>query len=103
MVLLWRLIEWTTIIIADLAGAKRDANYTKKELSIEQHQKNVLQSKVNTLEGQVVHQKREMKELKGDAKEKLTSAGDHVRQTRHEVANLKAKVRIHDCTNMAAR
>ena len=46
------------------------------------------------LEDQVFIQKKEMKDLKGDAKEKLTSAGDHVRQTRHEVANLKSKVRI---------
>jgi predicted nucleic acid-binding Zn-ribbon protein len=81
------------ILLADLAGTKRDANYTQKELSIEKHQKSALQSKVAALEDQVLHQKKEMKDLKGDAKEKLTSAGDHVRQTRHEVANLKAKVR----------
>lgn len=80
--------------LADLAGKKRESSFAQKELSIERHQKNVLQSKVTTLEDQVVYQKKEMKDLKGDAKEKLTSAGDHVRQTRHEVANLKAKVRI---------
>lgn len=78
----------------DLAGQKREASFAQKELSIERHQKSVFQSKVTSLETQVVSQKREMKELKGDAKEKLTTAGDHVRQTRHEVANLKAKVRM---------
>lgn len=82
------------LLLADLAGTRRESTFAQKELSIERHQKTVLQSKVTTLEDQVVYQKKEMKELKGDAKEKLTSAGDHVRQTRHEVANLKAKVRI---------
>lgn len=77
-----------------MAGTKREANFTQKELSIEKQQKSVLESKVAALEDQVVIQKREMSNLKGDAKERLTSAGDHVRQTRHEVSNLKAKVRI---------
>jgi len=77
-----------------LAGTKREANFSHKELSIERHQKNVLQSKLDSLESQVVTQKKEMKELRGDAKDKLSSAGDHVRQTRREVASLKAKVRI---------
>ncbi len=81
-------------LTADLAGTRREASYSHKELSIERQQKSMLQSKVSSLEDQVGDQKREMKELRGEAKEKLTSAGDHVRQTRQEVANLKARVRV---------
>ena len=67
-------------------------NYSQKELSIERHHKSALQSKVTELESQVVSAKRELEELECDAKEKLTTAGDHVKQTRQEVSGLKAKV-----------
>ena len=79
--------------LADLAGSKRDASYSQKELSHERQQKSMLQSKVDTLKTRVAMQKKEMLELEGDAKEKLTSAGSHMKQTRNEVSALKAKVR----------
>ena len=79
--------------VADLAGTKRDAKYSKNELSIERHQKSVLQSKVNALESEMQSTRRELQDLENEAKEKLTTAGDHVKQTRQEVAGLKAKVR----------
>lgn len=81
------------IIIADMTGIKREASFSQKELSIERHQKDHLQSKLNALESQMVSQKREMLELEGDAKEKILNAGNHVKQTRQEVSSLKAKVR----------
>lgn len=42
-----------------------------------------------------MQQRKEIREVEGDATSRLTDAGSHVRQTRHEVANLKAKVRFH--------
>lgn len=59
---------------------------------MERHQKNMLQSKVDSLKTQVASQKKELIELEGEAKEKLTTAGSEVKQTRQEVYNLKAKV-----------
>lgn len=78
-----------------MAGTKRDASFSQKELSIERHQKNALLSKLSALESKVMQQRKEIREVEGDATSRLTDAGSHVRQTRHEVANLKAKVRFH--------
>lgn len=77
-----------------MAGLKRKANFSEKELYVERQHKHALQSTVDTLKSQVVLQKREFMELEGDAKEQLSSAGTHMKQTRQEVANMKAKVRL---------
>ena len=47
---------------------------------------------MSALETQVVSTKKELQEMESEAKDKLTHAGDHVKQSRQEVAGLKAKV-----------
>lgn len=79
---------------ADLAGSKREADYSYQELSIERQQKSMLQSKVDSLKNRVASHKKELIELEDDAKEKLTTAGSNVKQTRQEISALKAKVRL---------
>ena len=83
----------TVLATADLAGSKREADYTQKELAIQRQERNMLRSKVDSLKNRMASQKKEMAELEDDAKARLTSAGTHVKQSQQEISALRAKVR----------
>lgn len=77
-----------------MAGSKRDATFSQKELARERQHKGALKSKVDAMEGELKSRTRELEELKENAMEKLSNAGSHMQQTRQEVASLKAKVQV---------
>lgn len=80
------------LVIADLAGSRREADYSQKELAIQRQEKNMLQSKVDSLKSRMALQKKELADLEGDAKAKLSSAGAHAKQSQQEISSLRAKV-----------
>ena len=79
-------------ITDDLVGTKKEASLAQSELLLQRHAKNMLHSKVDTLENKLMSQKKELISLQDDAVEKLSTAGSHLEQTRQEVSSLKAKV-----------